>query len=273
MSTKNKKRVDLARWGYSDGSFDLVDGVAIVLAPLLIVLVLLVGLFGGPESKPLTLSDWSRAAPTDFLLTTAKELAGMPGNGSSGPPYNHLRQGEHLGPLQLQRWGGLGLPIDPAKTFVIAPLQEVQDRNTYAVIGSKAQLDSQDQSSAIDQFVKRQNEEIGAALRRWNQVDFELRRIWATHYINALEIGAKHQPAEADKLFGPVQTLAQELLYLAQAGILDGLLTAGTTPYASDYTLSTLFIGDGEYFKKLTVTEGLNTNRMAISGGTNAFPG
>jgi hypothetical protein len=188
------------------------------------------------------------------------------------PTINYARV-NNLAPCACKIGGGLGLPIDPAQDFVIKPLQEMQDRNIFSIIGANSNLSSKEQELALNRFVKQQNAEIGAALQQWAESDFELKRIWATRYIVALQANPKQRAPKADDSYGPVQTLAQELLYLAKAGILDGLLTIGVTPYSNDYTLPSLFLGDGAYFKNLTVNEGLNGNRMAISGGTNSYPG
>jgi hypothetical protein len=268
-----KRKVDLARWSYSDERFNLTRGVILVLLPLLAFTILLAGLFGGPETREISLGDWAKAAPTDFLLTSAQELAEVPGKGSSGPPYNLLQQGEHLGPINLQKLGGLGIPIDPARDFVLGPLQESQDRNTFALIGESRSLDTEAQTKALEKFVQEQNAEIGAALSQWANADVGQQHSWARHYIAALEKTGDWQVLTDDPAFGPVKEIVHELLYLAQSGLLDGLLTTGYSPYPSDFTLPALFLGDGKYFKNLTVAEHFNGNRMAISGGTNSYPG
>ena len=83
--------------------------------------VALAAVFSSPDEKAITLRDWAQAAPDDVVATAAGELAGTTTSAGYGPPYNTASDGQKLGPLPLQKWGGRTDPGRPARTTWCSP--------------------------------------------------------------------------------------------------------------------------------------------------------
>lgn len=255
------------------GPTKLYRGTIIALIPVLVIVILCAGFFKAPESGQRSLQDWANAAPTDFVLTAAKELANQKGKGSNGPPYNSLDRGQSLGPLDPQDHAGLGIPINPGVDFVISPLQASQTQGVYAAIGKFRGLSTDAQIKLIEGFVKGQRQAIDAALGKWTSATSSQQAAWTTSYINQLGSTSNRETLLNDPSFGPVKTLADSLLFLAQSGTLDGLLTTQQGPYPSDFTKPALFLGDGTWIAQEAQSAFLDGRRMAVASGTNSFPG
>ena len=60
-----------------------------------------------------------------MIATAAGELAGTTTSASYGAPYNTNSDGQKLGPLSLQKWAGVRLPVDSANDLVLEPLSGV----------------------------------------------------------------------------------------------------------------------------------------------------
>jgi len=97
--------------------------------------------------------------------------------------------------------------------------------------------------------------------------------MWTNNYIKALQSTNNRESLVDDPTFGPVKTLTDALLTMAQSGALDGLLTTEFRPYPSDFTKPALFLGDGTYITKQAQAAFLEGHRMAVASGTNSFPG
>ena len=255
------------------GPAKLYRGTVVALIPILAIAILCAGFFKAPESGQRSLQDWANAAPTDFVLTAAFELANQKGKGSNGPPYNLLDRGQSLGPIDPQAHTDLGIPIDPGNDFVISPLQVSQTQGVYAAIGKFRGLSTDAQIRLIEGFVKGQGKAIGGALGKWTSATSSQQAAWTTSYINALGGKNNRETLEDDPSYGPVKTLTDALLFLAQAGTLDGLLTTQQGPYPSDFTKPALFLGDGKWIAEEAQSAFLDGHRMAVASGTNSFPG
>lgn len=101
--------------------YDLVKEFVIALVVVFVLSVGLAATFSSPDEKPITMSAWANAEPNDVVLTAVGELAGTTTNATYGPPYNSAAEGQKLGPLPLQKWGGVRLPVDSAG-LVVEPL-------------------------------------------------------------------------------------------------------------------------------------------------------
>lgn len=273
MNLAEKNEEELERLTPPERPFDPYRNVALALVPLSALILLLAGLFGGPFSSELTLQEWAKSAPADFVFTATQELAEVPGKGSNGPPYNSLDEGERLGPINLQKLGGLDIPIDPAQEFVIGPLKVSQDEGVFAAIGELRNLAAGEQKESFSNFVEDQKAALGAALGEWEQASADQRKKWARNYLLTLDATGYRRDVADDPAFGPVRVLTQALLYLAQAGILDGLMTTKYSVHPSDFTAPALFLGDGEYFAEVTSKNKFNENKMALTNGIDSFPG
>ena len=94
--------------------------MALVVLGLIAVIAALV--LSSPDEKGVTLQEWGRQNPADFVATAVTELDGTSTSASYGPPYNHAGTGQQIFFLQLQKWAGVHLPVDPAVDFVLDPL-------------------------------------------------------------------------------------------------------------------------------------------------------
>jgi hypothetical protein len=105
--------------------YDLVKEFVVAVAVVGALSVLLALVFSSPDRKAVSLAAWAHAAPNDVVATAAAELAGTSTSAGYGAPYNHNSDGQKLGPLPLQRWGTVRIPIDSANDLVIGPLATV----------------------------------------------------------------------------------------------------------------------------------------------------
>jgi len=100
----------LAEGGAEGGyrSYDLVKEFVLATVAVTLLTVALSVLFSSPDERPTTLAGWARAAPADFVATAVSELDGTSSSSGYGAPYNSTPgAGQKLGPLPLQRWGGV----------------------------------------------------------------------------------------------------------------------------------------------------------------------
>lgn len=255
------------------GPAKLYRQTAITLIPVLALTILCAGFFKAPQSRERSLQDWANASPTDFVLTAAKELSNAEGKGSNGPPYNRLGEGQSLGPIDPQNHTDLGIPVDPANDFVIYPLRASTSVGVYAAIGKVRGLSAEAQALLIEGFVQGQGKAIDAALGKWSTATLRQQKEWTTNYIRVLGSAKSRESVVDDPSFGPVKKLTDALLFLAQSGSLDGLLTTQFSPYPSDFTMPALFLGDGTYLAHEGQTAFLDGRRMAVASGTKMFPG
>ena len=92
--------------------YDLVKEFVVALAVITALIVVLAVLFSSPDDKPMTIQQWARADPADFVATAVTELDGTqrdrhlrpalqrhPGRRPEGPRGQHRR-----------RWPGVALP-------------------------------------------------------------------------------------------------------------------------------------------------------------------
>jgi hypothetical protein len=259
--------------GNHERRFDFFKGYVIALVLITTLTLIGAAIFGAPQSREISLQDWAIAAPTDFILTASDELAGSGTHDSHGPPYNLLSQGESLGPINLQKLGGLHIPLDPANQFVIEPLQFSQKEGVYAAIGKLRDLSTSAQVETVKGFVDDQKAAVAAALLQWRAANSIQHTSWAQNYSTVLEEAGIREKVGVNPAYGPVRTLTDALLFLAQAGSLDGILTTEYSPHSSDFTGPSLFLGDGKYIAEQAKAAFEDGNRMAVDSGTNSYPG
>lgn len=239
-----QRNVDLAKWSGPKRPYDLVKEFTIALLVVTLLTVGLAALFSSPDERAVTLQDWSMKSPTDFVATTTGELAGTTISASYGPPYNNAGEGLALGPLKIQKWAGVTIPVDPAVDFVVDPLKFSKDAA------------------------------IPAALSLWNGSSADQQTKWATDYAAAIEkAGGDYTKVAASDTFGPVPAMANGLLAQAQEGVLDGLLTTKATPYPSDFTGPMLFLADGAYLDDLGAAQHLHGDQWGMMNETGSYPG
>ncbi len=113
---------DAQPWTGPKRHYDLVKEFVVALVVVSILTVILAALFSSPDEKQLTLAQWAKAAPNDFVATAATELDGTSGSATYGAPYTHDKSAaQKIGPLAPQNWPGVTIPIDSVQDFVVRP--------------------------------------------------------------------------------------------------------------------------------------------------------
>jgi hypothetical protein len=225
--------------------YDLVKEFVIALVVMTALTLLCAAVFSSPDEKAVTLQRWAQAAPNDVVATATAELAGTSTSASYGPPYNNASTGQKLGPLSLQKWAGIRVPLDSANEFVITPVRTLS--------GDPA---------------------IAAALQQWDSAGTQQRQDWAASYSDALAAAPDGNPAAVKPGdFGPVPVLARAELTLAASGSLEGLLTTRTTFYGDDSTRALLLFADGAYLEDQARAQHLGGDQWGMMNETGNYPG
>jgi len=233
--------------------YDLVREFVIALVVVLVLSGGLAAIFSSPDTKAITMSGWAKADPENLVTTAASELAGTTTSATYGAPYNNNAEGQKLGPLLLQKWGGVRIPVNSAD-LVLGPLSNVSD-----------------------------NPAISSALATWKAATTEQRTKWATDYVDAIgtaeadgepATGAGGDPAKVKPGdYGPVPALSAGLLALAKTGGLEGALTSSGNFYGGDQTKSLLLLSDGAYLEDLAVAQKLGGDQWGMMNEVGNAPG
>ncbi len=225
--------------------YDLVKEFVVAIAVLGVLTIVLAAVFSSPDHRALTLRSWAQAAPADVVATATAELAGTSTSASYGAPYNRASSGQQLGPLHLQRWGGVRIPVDSARDLVIGPLSTVTG-----------------------------DASLTNALSTWNSASSDQQTTWASAYSDALTAAPDGDPAKvATGDYGPVPVLADSFLTLAGSGSLEGLLASSSTFYVSDETKPLLLLADGAYLEDLARADHLGGDQWGMMNETGNYPG
>jgi hypothetical protein len=237
---------DAEPWTGDYRRYDLVKEFVAALAVMALLTVILAAVFGSPDKPAISLTGWARNAPNDFVVTAVAELDGTSGTATYGAPYiADPSAGQKLGPLPLQRWGGVREPIDTAEDFVLGPLSSVNG-----------------------------DDALGTALARYRAATPDQRKTWTSAYADALDKAADHDPAKvAAGDYGPVPELAGRLLDLARSGGLDGQLLAANGFYQTNYAKPLLFLADGTYLEDQARAEHLGGDQWGMMNETGRYPG
>ena len=233
------------KWSGPVRPYDIIKEGVIAL---LVVAVLASGLsllFSSPDEKAVTLKSWSLTNAPDFVQTATGELAGTTTSAGYGAPYNHAAKGPTLGPLKLQDWAGVRIPVDPANSFVVEPLLMFNDANATS------------------------------AVNMWKAATPDQQGKWANAYADALTKSpdATSVPDKANT-FGPVPVMVSSLLSMAKTGALDGALTTSDTPLPTNFTKPLLFLADSEgYFGDLASKQHLGGDQWGVMNETGSWPG
>jgi hypothetical protein len=225
-------------------SYDLVKEFTLAVVGVLLLTVVLAAAFSSPDEKAISLADWANNAPGDVVATASGELAGTTTSAKYGAPYNTNGAGQQLGPLALQRWAGVTIPIDSAD-LILGPLGRVS--NDPALSG---------------------------ALATWNAATTEQRSAWSTAYSDALAATPDVDPAAvAPGAYGPVPVLAASFLALARSGGLEGALDPAGTFYGGDATRGVLLLADGAYLEDQARARNLGGDQWGMMNETGNYPG
>jgi len=228
--------------------FDLFKELALATVGVLIAVIVLAAVFSSPDVPPVTIASWATADPVDFVTTATSELAGSSTSADYGPPYNDNEGSvQTLWFLKPQSWAGVHNSVDPPNEFVVRPLQQ-------AAVGNSALM--ADLSTFLGASVDQQS-------------------AWLDAYSQALADAkvANGQVTVAAGNYGPTPALMNSLLALARSGGLDGLLLSSDQFFATDYTGSLLFMGDGSYLGGLADEQKLTGDQWGMMNETGRYPG
>ncbi|MEO8745981.1 MAG: hypothetical protein ABI334_06055 [Candidatus Dormiibacterota bacterium] len=227
--------------------YDLVKELVIALAGVGVIALVLAAALSSPDVAPLTVAAWAAGDPVDFVTTATGELAGSTTSAGYGNPYNMNSEGQAWGPIAPQKWFGTRIPIDSASAFVIEPLQLASFSNT----------------------------DLGAALSAWQAASSDQQTKWLDAYTTALGKATvtDGKVAVATGDYGPLPTMMSNLLGVAQAGGLDGLLQTNGRFYKTDYTPALLFLGDGSFLSGLAGQWNLQGDQWGMMNETGLYPG
>ncbi len=243
-ATKRPRRGTPDSHDYPTRSYDLVKEFVLALALITALSLVLAAIFSSPDDPAITMSSWAKADPADAVATAAGELAGTTTSATYGPPYNNASEGQSVLGLKLQKWGGVGIPINSAD-LVLQPLR--------------------DQTS--DPLTSR-------ALSAWDALPPAAQTAAATAYADALAAAPDGDPAQvAPGRYGPVPALTQSFLRLAESGGLEGSLTSSGTFYGGDQTRSMLLLSDGAFLEDAAVADNLGGDQWGMMNEVGNYPG
>ena len=205
--------------------------------------LVLAGIFSSPDDKSITMSDWAKNAPADVVATAAGELAGTTTSATYGAPYNNASEGQSVLGLKLQKWGGVGNPINSAD-LVLQPLRSVP------------------------------NTTLQQALAQWDSASSQQQAAWATAFSDALAKAPNGDPTKvAPGDYGPVPLLTLAFLGVARSGGLEGALTSSGNFYGGDQTRSMLLLSDGAYLEDTAVADHLGGDQWGMMNEVGNYPG
>jgi hypothetical protein len=237
---------DRQAWRGPTRRYDILKEGTIASVIVLLLTVALASLLSSPDDPPVTVRSWVQVAPADFLATAASELNGTSLSAGYGPPYNSNGSPQKLlfAPANI---AGVRQPIDPAQTFVLAPL------------ASAAPTDPT----------------LAAALAQYNAASPDLQNKWVTNYGNAVtkvtfDNGTPVVPKAND---GPVPVMLATELALARSGAIDTDLLAQRPFYGTDFTKPLLFLADGGYYADVATADHLTGSQWGVMNETGSYPG
>jgi hypothetical protein len=237
--------LDRRPWAGGKRDYDLVKEFVIALVVVGVLAAALAALFSSPDDPSLTLKKWADAAPADFVATTVQELAGTSGTATYGQLYNATPDAaQKVGPLQLQKWAGVRIPIDTAQDFVTGPLKSLPLTGVAA-----------------------------AALSDWTSATPAQQASWATAYDDAITKANGDYTKVPIGAYGPVPALAQAQLAAAQGGSLDGVVQAQGEFFNLNYTHSLLYLADGTYLEDQARAQHLGGDQWGMMNETGSYPG
>ncbi len=233
-------------WSGPKRPYDLIKEFVIALVVVGSLGIILALVFSSPDDKGVTLQQWARQDPSDFVATAVTELDGTSGTASYGPPYNTAGTGQQIFFLHLQSWIGVHQPVNAPEDFVLHPLSTVTSNPT-----------------------------LTSALKDYNSAPSDQQQKWASSYDTAIGKAPGADPAKVSPGdYGPVPVMTTALLHLAQTGALDSqLVSHGTGFYQDNYTKPLLFLADGSYLANKADAQHLTGDQWGMMNETSNYPG
>ena len=233
-----------APWAGPNRRYDIIKEGLVALLVVGLLAIGLAAVFSSPDDKSVTLAQWAKADPADFVTTATMELDGTSTSASYGAPYNTNGDGASLGPLKLQKWAGVRVPVNSAQQMVVDPLK-----------------------TSFDPAVQ-------TALATWQAASADQQLKWATNYDTAISKAPGNDPTKVSSGdYGPVPAMTAGLLELAKTGALDGILATGGAFYQTNYTVSLLFLADGGYLGALGDANHLGGDQWGMMNEMGSWPG
>jgi hypothetical protein len=240
---------DESPWNGPTIRYDLVKEFVVALVVMAVVAVALAAVFSSPDEHPVTIRQWAQSDPGDFLATAVTELDGTSPTATYGPPYNPWTPGagQKIGPLGIERWVGVHIPVNPPVDFVLVPL------------GVAAQSDPT----------------LRAALTRYIAASSAQQQQWTTAYTNGIAhvTFVRSVPVLPAGRYGPVEPMMTGLLGIARTGSLDSDLLSSPRFYTTDYTKPLLFLADGSVLADKAQAQHLQGTQWGMMNETGNFPG
>jgi hypothetical protein len=236
-----------ASWRGPRRRYDILKEATIASVIVVVVVFGLAGLLSSPDVPQLTIANWAKVMPNDFLGTAAIELNGTSETATYGPPYNNGTASVQRLLFSPQTWFGVTQPIDAAQDFVISPLTKLAPTDPA----------------------------LTTALSAYTAAPAALQQSWANAYATAvLKVkfvnGSPVVPPARD---GPVPVMLASELTLARSGALDGDLLAQQPFYGTNLTKPLLFMEDGSYFGDIAQANGLTGSQWGVMNETGSYPG
>ena len=253
LDRKSRRRAESSPWRGPLRHYDIIKEATIAVVVVAALAVLLAVLFSSPDERPVTLEAWSSAQPVGFTEVALSELDGTSLSATYGPPYNHgTGSVQYLGPISIQKAIGITTPIDPARSFVLDPLESLPAASAR----------------------------LKASIRQWEDAPASSQKAWAGAYARALAgrpLSSRSVPSSAVGA-GPVPELMTSLLAMARSGALDTSLVSHSSFYTTNYTKPILFIGDSiqnpsSYWNKIVTAEHLESDQWGVMNETGSWPG
>ena len=236
-------------WTGGYAPYDLVKEFCIAVGVVVVLAVLLSVLFSSPDEKPSTVKQWSTKLPVNFATTAVSELDGTSDTAEYGPPYNHMSGSvQHFLFLRPQRWLGVSHPINTAEDYVIGPLRSIPA-----------------------------DPALQSAVSTYQAAPAKTRLAWSEAYAKSLEKASAASNGSLTGVksgeYGPVPTMIDSLLGLAQSGGLDGDLLTSKQFFQTDYTKPLLFMADGGLLEERAEKDHLLGEQWGMMNETGSYPG
>jgi hypothetical protein len=238
--------VDAPEWKGGHTPYDIIKEGTIALLVIALLTLILAVVFGSPDETAITIKSWSNANPIDFATTALSELNGTSTSASYGAPYNNNGPSQQIGPLQLEKWVGVRIPIDAAQAFVIQPLKALPNEPT-----------------------------LDADLKQYTSATPASQTSWLNAYLKASAHMkfVKGQVVVTTTTAGPVPVMINDLTTMARSGALDQDLLNDNGFYTTDYTKPLLFLADGQYLTNVATDQHLGGDQWGMMNETGNYPG
>ena len=245
-SRGHRRRPGAGQWTGPKRPYDLAKEFVIALIVVGLIAVIAALVLSSPDDKAVTLQQWGRQDPADFVTTAVTELDGTSTSASYGPPYNHAGTGQQIFFLHLQNWAGVRLPVDPAVDFVLAPLSTVTG-----------------------------NPVLTAALAIYRNASASQQQAWASAYDTAISKAPGQRPGQGRprQLRAGTDHDRRPAAHGPERQSQSQLVNQSSGFYQDDYTKPLLFLADGGYLGDLASVQHLGGDQWGMMNETGSYPG